>query len=224
MPKSLTAKDFKYGEFNFTEMNAEQLDTLLDKIVPSYNAEEFSIFGKRKRAYQTCKRHELTNDEAVTKFVAEQAKAKLDEVPEGFRDLTREELEDLHSRAGMRTDFEKYDDPVDNWKLAKALARKCKKENWTLDQVRVREPEVSTGRGLPISWDAEVDIPTIAPNGVSEDAAAILNLLRENFENVTVGRNVSKRPAALAVVHDLNNARISIALPEEYANSDKSSE
>lgn len=223
MPKTLTAKDFVYGDYNFTEMNSEELDVLLERIVPGYDAQELSVFGKRKKAYQTCKRHEITNEAGVVAFVEKQAQKKLDEVPANFRELNRATLEDLHTRAGMRTDFEKYDDPAENWKLAKALARKCEKENWTIDQVRVREPETSAGRGLPIKWDAETEIPTVEPDGVSEAAAAILNLLRETYEKVTVGRNVSKRPAAMAIIHDLKDARISIALPEEYANSNDNS-
>lgn len=220
MPRKLTAKDFVHGEWNFTDMSADDLDTLLSQISPAYEPAEFSLFGKRKRAYQLCKRHDINGPSDVEAYIEKQNQKKLEDIPAEFQALDREELEELHRRADMRTDFDKYDDPSDNWKLAKALHRKCKSQKWTLEQVRVREPERGSGRGLPIEFDANADIPTIAPNGISEAAADVLNLLRANYEKVTVGRNVSKTPQAHAIIHDLDDLRISLALPKEYANSD----
>ncbi|MFA5714260.1 MAG: hypothetical protein WC998_00785 [Candidatus Paceibacterota bacterium] len=209
--------EFVYGEINFSQLKDDVLDELLEKISPNYDKLEFNLYGKRKRAFKICTRMDIkTLDEVDEKLFARQAKIETG-IPDEFVQLSRDEISDLMLRSGMKYKIEEYEDHQ-IWKLKSALSRYCAKQNITLAELKLQEPSSGVGRGIPIPFEINRPIPTAAPNGVSEGAAKILEILvkaaeAENIE-IKIGRNKSEKPLAMAIYND---SRVFISMPDEYA-------
>lgn len=218
-----------YGEFEFHLMKADEIDPILELLVDGYDPSVDSITRKRLDVYGICKRNELETMAEVNAYAAERVKNKLKGVPADYKDLIddREQVEELLGKAKCRVRLENYGDN-ETHKLVGILWRAVEARFDALSLEEFVELEITSavrGRGMPVTF--EDGIPTTEPDGVSERAKELMELIAE-FEDENdrttpvFGRNQGQRPWGLMTLAD--GVRIQISLPDTFKFEEEDAE
>lgn len=218
-------KELTFGEFNFTSMNKEALVEVLSVLVKGFDPELDSVARMRVDAHAVCKRLGLKNMDDVLQHAENERKEKLKDCAADVVALldNRGELESLLKKSGARVQWEKYSDPEDNHRLVAILDKRLKEQHGGISVAELRALEIPSGgegRGIPIEFDDLESVPTVAPNGVSEEALAWFT---EEFQRAAsrneaapkIGRNEGKH--AMAQVLRSSGERLYMSLPQDYA-------
>lgn len=215
-----TTPEWEFGVWgNFADMAIPEVDQILSKIQPNFDPELDSPKRKRHDAFLFVKKHNLVDMDSIIAFEETQKQEKLKNVPADYQALGREAVVELLAKAKARVDLTKYTDG-ETWKLINILYKRVAEKFNGLSVEAFRALVIASkggaGRGVPVIFNMNEPLPTLAPRGITPHAISVVEVLRAAYgeEIEIIGRNKGLR--AQALVQFKNGVRIQISMPDEY--------